>query len=73
MLHFPTVPRREIALSACNELLWSACYVGVSLAFINLWIFWSFYFCKVMLGIKMLCTPVLVTFACLSIYQFLSN
>ena len=38
-LHFPTAPRREITLSACNELLWSACYVGLSLTFINLRIF----------------------------------
>ena len=53
-----------IMMMTCNELLWSACYVGLRLTFINLRIFWSFYFCKVMFGIKMLCTPVYVKFAC---------
>ena len=44
MLHFPTVPRGEVTFSGCaDEQLWSACYVGLSLAFINLRIFWFFF------------------------------
>ena len=32
----------EITLCACNELLLSACYVGLCLTFINVRIFWFF-------------------------------
>ena len=72
MLDFPTVPRGDITLIVGNELSWSACYVGLSLAFINPKDVLAKFF--LLMGIKMLCTPVFVTFACLSVCrQFLSN
>ena len=71
MLHFPTVPRGDITLIVGNELLWSACYVGLnSLALINLRILWFFLMLKGHVG-NQVCSALLsfVIFVCLSVCQ----